>query len=856
MKKFLTVLLVIAVMFTFSFGTAMAATDADAFSAAVAAYKSALTYTGDGYLTSAGVPTASDEWKDKVSKTILEAAIDAWADDADLTSSTAYLSGSNLNTTYLYTSAFVTSVEAAQYDAELAKLNDLIASIDLAAYNTTGKTALQSAIETAEDNVAALTGGKTIANAASVKGEVTTLKSAVSTNKANLLSEVSDDLAKTIAALETKLADKSDDYYAFGKALFPANPTNPTVVSFKASFDDDFNALVDYFAACIDRYESEVIAEETPFDTATRIGQVIDYFFAENASVNDPTSASSYFQTAVGNLDQRDVLVAAYEKEAAKAKAAVKADGTKQYYDVDVDNLLADTLDAVENDLWAGMNGSWGTTAATTWDLSTIVANAYNLQGYRTTAKNSITTGAYASTNWSDERKDKVEAIQDEYAEKILLAKTVDEIDDLVEAAQDAMDAILTTAQMGTVAGKAADRAEAAGFFDAGGVTTTVDEVTAAASTTGGFGAYFDVVVGSSTTYKAAIKADALKAAAQVFVDAVIAEEDANITYKKIDEIIAANKDAAYAALKNVKTTEELKAEAAAVAELIKALPTTIKAADKDQVLAAQAAMDAYLENAGAAQGDVAKNATLKNALSTIINAEDREVAKLIRALPAYPTVADAEKVEAARAAYDALVDAYGDYVGTALTTVASLTSEATLLTAESRLETAKLENAAKLIDALTNASSKAEIEAAKAAFDGLETESKLKLNDQLYNKLMAAVETLGMNAEDAKAYVQDLKIAARSVKTSKGVKVTINADVQELLDNGYTVEYKFYRSTKSNKNFGTAKVVKTENTYLNTSGTKGTRYYYKAKLVVKNAAGEVVATTPLTQCLYATRTF
>ena len=339
-------------------------------------------------------------------------------------------------------------------------------------------------------------------------------------------------------------------------------------------------------------------------------------------------------------------------------------------------------------------------------------------------------------------------------------------------------------------------------------------------------------------------------------MDAVIAEEDAKITYKKIDEIIAANKDAAYAALKNVKTTEELKAEAAAVAELIKALPTTIKAADKDQVLAAQAAMDAYLENAGAAQGDVAKNATLKNALSTIINAEDREVAKLIRALPAYPTVADAEKVEAARAAYDALVDAYGDYVGTALTTVASLTSEATLLTAESRLETAKLENAAKLIDALTNASSKAEIEAAKAAFDGLETESKLKLNDQLYNKLMAAVETLGMNAEDAKAYVQDLKIAARSVKTSKGVKVTINADVQELLDNGYTVEYKFYRSTKSNKNFGTAKVTKTENTYLNTAGKKGTKYYYKAKLVVKNAAGEVVATTPLTQCLYATRTF
>ena len=79
---------------------------------------------------------------------------------------------------------------------------------------------------------------------------------------------------------------------------------------------------------------------------------------------------------------------------------------------------------------------------------------------------------------------------------------------------------------------------------------------------------------------------------------------------------------------------------------------------------------------------------------------------------------------------------------------------------------------------------------------------------------------------------------------------------MQPLLDKGFTVEYKFYRSTKSNKNFGTAKVTKTTNTYLNTSGKKGTKYFYKVKLVVKNAEGEVVATTPLTQCLYATRTF
>ena len=73
----------------------------------------------------------------------------------------------------------------------------------------------------------------------------------------------------------------------------------------------------------------------------------------------------------------------------------------------------------------------------------------------------------------------------------------------------------------------------------------------------------------------------------------------------------------------------------------------------------------------------------------------------------------------------------------------------------------------------------------------------------------------------NAKAYVQDLKIKARSAKTSKGVKVTVSADVESLLDGGFTVEYKFYRSTKSNAKYGT-----------------------------------VVATTPLTQCLYACRRF
>ena len=105
----------------------------------------------------------------------------------------------------------------------------------------------------------------------------------------------------------------------------------------------------------------------------------------------------------------------------------------------------------------------------------------------------------------------------------------------------------------------------------------------------------------------------------------------------------------------------------------------------------------------------------------------------------------------------------------------------------------------------------------------------------------------------EAKAYVQDLSIAVRTAKVGKKVKVTVNADVQKLVDNGFTVEYKFYKSTKKSSGYKNT-VNKTANTYTNTNPVKG-KNYYKVKLVVKNADGTVVATTPLTQCKYGVRT-
>ena len=146
-------------------------------------------------------------------------------------------------------------------------------------------------------------------------------------------------------------------------------------------------------------------------------------------------------------------------------------------------------------------------------------------------------------------------------------------------------------------------------------------------------------------------------------------------------------------------------------------------------------------------------------------------------------------------------------------------------------------------------------MEAARAAYDALSKEAKAKYSEP--TKLIVAEQILAnvtkLTAEEAKAYVQDLSIAVRTAKVGKKVKVTVNADVQKLVDNGYTVTYKFYKSTKKGSGYKNT-VNKTTNTYTNTNPVKG-KNYYKVKLVVKNADGAVVATTPLTQCKYGVRT-
>ena len=115
---------------------------------------------------------------------------------------------------------------------------------------------------------------------------------------------------------------------------------------------------------------------------------------------------------------------------------------------------------------------------------------------------------------------------------------------------------------------------------------------------------------------------------------------------------------------------------------------------------------------------------------------------------------------------------------------------------------------------------------------------------------------------EKAKSIVKDMKLTARSSKTAKkNVKAVLKNDaktkaaIKELKELGFTVKYKFYRSTKKSASYKSA-ITKKVASYTNTSGKNSTKYFYKVQVRVYDENGKLVAKTALKQCKYASRTW
>ena len=114
-------------------------------------------------------------------------------------------------------------------------------------------------------------------------------------------------------------------------------------------------------------------------------------------------------------------------------------------------------------------------------------------------------------------------------------------------------------------------------------------------------------------------------------------------------------------------------------------------------------------------------------------------------------------------------------------------------------------------------------------------------------------------NAAHVKELMQSAKFKVTTTKTSKkSVKVQVAAKssktmISDIKSLGYTVKYQFYRSTKKTAGY---KLLKTssKNSFISTKGTKGRKYYYKARVLVYDGS-ELIAGSALKQCSYGART-
>ena len=121
--------------------------------------------------------------------------------------------------------------------------------------------------------------------------------------------------------------------------------------------------------------------------------------------------------------------------------------------------------------------------------------------------------------------------------------------------------------------------------------------------------------------------------------------------------------------------------------------------------------------------------------------------------------------------------------------------------------------------------------------------------------KLIAA-----QSADQVKERMQSAAFKVTTSRTSKkSVKVQIAAKSDKTLladikNMGYTVKYQCYRSTKKDAGYKLRKT-SSKNSFISTKGTKGKKYYYKARVLVYDGS-ELVARSTFKQCSYGARTW
>ena len=306
--------------------------------------------------------------------------------------------------------------------------------------------------------------------------------------------------------------------------------------------------------------------------------------------------------------------------------------------------------------------------------------------------------------------------------------------------------------------------------------------------------------------------------------------------------------DSAKKVVDNYKTLDTLKSEAAAVVAQIAALPTTPALTDKAAVVEADTAYKALPADAAKY---VTNSAKLVKALAAVEKLEAKAVATQIAALPLANkvTIADKAAVKAAKEAakaYDETDYASHSYNTTAYNFDSALARIQGL--EEDAIEDAVYDLYLKYQNNTLTAADADAVAAAKKAVDeyiaeynttpGTGLESILSSIDTV---VAAAVAEAEWTTTDVKASLFDSSRKLTIWRTSKtSIRVTSVGSVADIKDHGYTVKYKFYKKAPGSSTYKLVKTT-TSNKYTYTNLKKGTNKF-QVKVCVYDADGKLVA--------------
>lgn len=885
MKKFLTVLLVIAVMFTFSFGTAMAATyTLDDYASALTAEKTAQL----GYMNSAKIQAVNSYTYDEdgfATGGYMKAAYEAAADEviADATklmdnAINAALNDPNWPKDVAPNKAIVAEAYSAMGDlttkdgmlAEMAKKTDTL--------NKT-QAPLTKAFVEGKLNV-----DMSKYDATTKKAEYNNLTAAQAVQKA--IDETKDAIDKAANDKTKTDAEKKDAYKAAYDAFKVKLAAIKTIDDDK--FTDDINAgTVDaaveaYAKATLDDIAGDLdinpnmAADATKDWSAVATGTLKAFWDASKTNANK----GEFFGVAIANITKVTrtevaAVAAAYKNAVVAAKAPVKAyanGDVKKVTDLNDAakrlSILANATKAVEK--YADVK-AYGDKMKAAYEFGIkkyddaavdaavkaaeqLVYDDLNKDVYDTTTAEAYINAAAAkenltltATNFEAQKFRK--AIQDAAKKMYKDGTTAREVQVKVAYGDDKTAEADLVYLKGTYDSEAADKWDeiaqnaVADLLDAQSYDEITKIMTDAAADFGKLLKAADAadVKAARTSYcNALVNYGDLKASllnnekdypAATIAAAVAQGKKLINKATTVDAVKAAYADA-QAIIDGIKTVDELKAAKDAVEKQIAALPYTSKLteADKPAVRAAYDAYDAYMNMPGASE--VSNKALLKEKYDKVNELAAKTIddkAKALNKQLKNLTNSDADK--AAKAALKAEADAVKAEAKALNKEIKDVNADYDgFLTRVSMSEYDKLTeedfSAAVAADALVKltkaAKDGASQEEMKAAMDAY----KALTDRQRYEIDETALPLIKVIENKLGAAVKGLKLTTKSSakKGSITVKWTVKGDAS--VADGYQV----WKSTKQSKGYKKA-ITTAKKSYKNTKGLKkGTRYYYKVR--------------------------